>query len=95
MLAPVKEELKNKDIAFVYISSPSSPLTKWQNMVTEILGDHYYLTNEQYSYVMDKIMDSKGVPTYAIYDTDGNQAYKSIGFLGEAVIKDELEKVIK
>lgn len=95
MLAPVKEELKNKDIAFVYITSPSSPVTKWQNMVTEISGDHYYLTNEQYSYVMDKIMDSKGVPTYAIYDTDGNQTYKAIGFPGEAVIKAELEKVIK
>ena len=36
-----------------------------------------------------------GVPTYAIYDTKGAQTYKSIGFSGVEVIKEELEKVMK
>lgn len=94
-MVPVKEELKDKNIAFVYLSSPSSPLDKWQQMVMEIPGNHYYLTNEQFSYIQKKLFESNGVPTYAIYDTAGNRTYKMIGFPGADAIKAELEKNLK
>ena len=90
-MAPLKEELKGRNIKFVYITSPSSPPTTWQEMIKDIDGDHYYLTEEQNHYILDKY-ESPGLPTYAIYNTKGEQTYKSIGFPGLDTIKNEIEK---
>ena len=93
-MKPMKEDMKGKNIQFVYITSPTSPLNTWQEMIKEIDGDHYYLTKEQYSYILNKY-ESEGIPTYAIYDKNGNQTNKTIGFPGVETIREELEKVMK
>ena len=93
-MAPLKEELKGRNIKFVYIASPSSPPTTWQEMIKDIDGDHYYLTEEQNHYILQHF-ESSGIPTYAIYDTKGHQTYKSIGFPGNDVIRKELEAASK
>ena len=93
-MAPMKEQMKSQNVQFVYITSPSSPLSTWQEMIKDIDGDHYYLTNEQYGYILNKY-ESEGIPTYAIYNTKGEQTYKSIGFPGPDTIKNEIEKAQK
>ena len=93
-MAPIKNDLKDKNIQFVYITSPSSPPTTWQEMIKEIDGDHYYLTEEQNHYILNHF-ESVGIPTYAIYDTKGHQTYKNIGFPGTDVIQKELETASK
>ena len=93
-MAPLKEELKGRNIKFVYITSPSSPPTTWLEMIKDIDGDHYYLTEEQNHCILNHF-ESEGIPTYAIYDTKGQQTYKSIGFPGNDVIRKELEKASK
>ena len=93
-MAPMKEQMKGQNVQFVYIASPSSPPTTWQKMITDIDGDHYYLTEEQNHYILSHF-ESEGIPTYAIYDTKGHQTYKSIGFPGNDVIRKELEKASK
>ncbi len=94
LMAPLKEELKGKDIEFVYITSPSSPYEDWKNMIGDIPGNHYYLTKEQYNHLLD-LYHSNGIPTYAIYDASGKQTYTEIGFPGVETIKEEIEKVLK
>ena len=89
-MKPMKEQMKGQNVQFVYLTSPTSPLNTWQEMLKDIDGDHYYLTKEQYNYILDKY-ESDGIPTYAIYDTKGNQTYKNIGFPGNDVIRQELE----
>ena len=93
-MAPLKEQMKGQNVRFIYITSPSSPPTTWQEMIKDIDGDHYYLTEDQYNYILNKY-ESPGIPTYAIYDTKGEQSYKSIGFPGLDTIKNELEKAQK
>ena len=93
-MAPMKEQMKGQNVQFVYIASPSSPPTTWQRMITDIDGDHYYLTEEQNHYILSHY-ESSGIPTYAIYDTKGHQTYKSIGFPGNDVIRKELEAASK
>ncbi|MBO7539779.1 MAG: redoxin family protein [Prevotella sp.] len=94
MMAPWKQELKGKNIQFIYITSSTSPLATWQEMIKNIDGDHYYLTKEQYNYVLQHY-ESEGIPTYAIYDAQGQQTFKTIGFAGLDPIKDAVEKVLK
>ena len=93
-MAPMKEQMKGQNVQFIYIASPSSPPTTWQKMITDIDGDHYYLTEEQNHYILQHF-ESSGIPTYAIYDTKGHQTYKSIGFPGNDVIRKELETASK
>jgi len=93
-MKPMKEEMKGQNVQFVYLTPPSSPLNTWQEMLKDIDGDHYYLTNEQYNYILNKY-ESDGIPTYAIYNTKGEQTFKNIGFPGNDVIRKELEAASK
>ena len=90
-MKPMKEEMKGKNVQFVYITSPSSPLATWQEMIKDIDGDHYYLTKEQYDCILDKY-ESDGIPTYAIYDPQGQMTFKKIGFPDINQFKKEIEK---
>ena len=93
-MKPWKAELKGKNIQFVYITSPTSPLKTWQEMIKDIDGDHYYLTKEQYSYILNHY-DSDGIPTYAVYDTEGNRTFKTIGFQGLDIFKNAVNEALK
>lgn len=90
-MKPMKEQLKGKNIQFVYLTPPSSPLATWQEMIKDIDGDHYYLTKEQYNYILDKY-ESDGIPTYSIYDPQGQMTFKKIGYPDVNQFKKEIEK---
>ncbi|MCF0196326.1 MAG: redoxin family protein [Bacteroidaceae bacterium] len=90
LLKPLKEELRGKDIAYVYISAPSSSIPTWQTMIQEIEGDHYFITPEQYTYILKNIYMSGGIPTYGIYDRQGKMTQTHIGFPGVDTMRKEL-----
>jgi hypothetical protein len=93
-MAPLKEQLKDKNIQFVYITSTSSPYEDWKPMLGDITGNHYYLTKGQWDHLLE-LYQSNGIPTYAIYDADGKLTYSTVGFPGLDKIKEEIEKVLK
>lgn len=94
-MAPYKEELKDKDIVFVYIATTNSPFDSWMDYTREVSGEHFYLTEEQDNYLSEKIWGESGVPKYAIYDANGKLLYKQVGWGGLDVIKPEIEKALK
>lgn len=93
-MKPLKEQMKGKNVQFVYITSPTSPLATWQKMIADIDGDHYYLTKEQYRYILDKY-ESNGIPTYLIYDTKGEHTYKHIGYPNIDKVGEEIGKAMR
>lgn len=92
-MAPMKEELKDKDIVYVYITGETSPKGTWENMIPDIHGEHFRVTDKQWTY-LGNAMGIEGVPTYFVIDREGDIKYKSVGFPGVAKMKEELVKVL-
>ncbi len=92
-MKPIKAEYAGEAVDFVYITSPSSPVETWNTMIKDIAGEHYYLTQEQYKHLLN-MYDSQGIPTYAIYGKDGKLSFKSIGYMGDDVLRKEINKAL-
>lgn len=91
-MVPMKEELKGKDIVYLYITGETSPLKTWENMIPDIHGEHFRVTAAQWKYLCESFKVD-GIPTYLMIDRDGNIKYKETGFPGVDKIKEELLKV--
>jgi thiol-disulfide isomerase/thioredoxin len=90
-ILPMKEEMKGKDVVFLYITGETSPLAKWNTTIPTIHGEHYRLNNAQYGY-LGEVFGIQGIPTYLVCDKQGKQTYKSVGFPGVVTMKAEIEK---
>ena len=89
-IKPVKAELNGK-ANFIYITSSSSPKRAWELTIPDIHGDHYYVTDEQYSTLLNQF-ESQSIPTYVTVDSNGNIVNHYIGYPGNDVIKADLSK---
>ena len=69
-MKPLKEELKDSDIAFVYITNPTSPSDTWNMMIPDIKGEHYRVAQDEWNYFASKFNIS-GIPHYLLVDRDG------------------------
>ena len=90
-MAELKTELKGEPVVFAYLTNPSSPYQMWMEMIKQIPGQHYYLTREQFSYILSELYHSQGIPTYALYAPDGTLAWQHVGYMPT---NDELRKAI-
>ena len=86
----VKNEMHDKGVAFVYITNGSSPEKLWNENIKIIGGEHYYLTKEEWAYVM-KSFGFNGIPSYLFYDTKGAMKNKLTGYPGS----EKMLKMIK
>ena len=87
-ILPVKEALAGK-VNFIYVTGPSSPKKTWEMTIPDIHGDHYYVTEAQYSDLL-KQFESNGIPTYVVVDKEGNVKNKYIGYPGNEVMEEQL-----
>lgn len=92
-MTPMKEELKDKDIIYLYITGETSPIGTWKNMISDIHGEHFRVTEEQWIYLRENF-NIKGVPTYFVIDREGNITYKETGFPGVNVMKEKLMQAL-
>ena len=92
-MVPLKEELKDKDILYLYVAGENSPKDTWKNMIPDIHGEHFRLTSHQWKYLMDKF-NIQGVPTYFIIDRKGNTVYQQTGFPGADTMKKKLTEAL-
>lgn len=92
-MEPMKEQLKDKDIVYIYITGETSPKAKWENMIPDIHGEHFRVTDKQWKY-LNKEFKIQGIPTYLIIDKEGGITYKATGFPGTTKMKKELLKAM-
>ena len=92
-MIPMKEDLKDKDIVYLYITGETSPKGTWENMIPDIHGEHFRVTAEQWKYLMNHFQIS-GIPTYLIIDKQGNKTFQQTGFPGISKMKEELTKAL-
>ncbi|WP_080905521.1 TlpA disulfide reductase family protein [Parabacteroides sp. Marseille-P3160] len=89
-LEPAKQQLKEKGVAFIYLTDYTSPLNTFNFMITGIPGEHFRLTKEQLNSLKQKF-GVNGVPSYLILNKKGEQTYFHVGFEGTQVLTREIE----
>jgi len=90
----VKNKMHGKDIAFVYITNVSSPQKLWEENIKIIGGEHYYLTKDEWKYIMNSF-GFEGIPSYLFYDTKGVMKNKVTAYPGTEKMQKMIEKLIQ
>lgn len=90
----IKGEFGDEDVAFVYITNGSSPQKLWEEKIVGIGGEHYYLTDKQWNYMM-KHFGFDGIPSYLVLDKKGLLVKKFTGFPGNNVVKALIDDLLE
>ena len=88
-----KNDLRNKDVAFVYLTNGSSPRKLWEEKIIGIGDQHYYLTASQWSYVMDHF-GFEAIPSYLLFNKEGLLINKFTAFPGNVKVKDMIKVLL-
>lgn len=90
-IKPLKEEMKDDDVVFVYLTGETSPTGTWNKMVPDIHGHHYRVSDVQWQYWY-KNLEIEGVPTFMIFDKEGKQVARHTGFPGVDAMREAITK---
>jgi len=90
-IKPLKDEMKGKDVVWLYLTGETSPLNTWIQTYPTISGEHYRVSEAQWGYWY-KTYGIEGIPTYMVYDRQGKRLSKSTGFPGVDAMKRNIEK---
>jgi thiol-disulfide isomerase/thioredoxin len=94
-LKPVKEELaaSGKDLVYVFIAGENSPLGTWNNMIPDLHGEHFRLSEAQWNY-LGQHYDLSAVPTYFFIDRKGQIKEKQAGYPGLEKMKQKIHQLV-
>ncbi|MCD9014421.1 TlpA family protein disulfide reductase [Parachryseolinea silvisoli] len=90
-IAPLKDELANENITFVYITDQSSPKKAWSNMIPGIKGEHYRVSKEEWMYLCSKF-NIVGIPHHVLVGKNGEVINPDVRLEGNASLRKELRK---
>ena len=88
----LKSKLQNKGIVFVYITDVSSRKSLWEKKVQGIGGDHYYLSKEQWNYILAHF-DLDAIPNYLLFDKTGVLKGKMKSYPGNDEMLHQLDNL--
>ena len=88
-MKPLKEEFRDKDIVYVYLTSTTSKYDEWKKYITGISGEHYFLTKEQLAGIFQQL-DRNAYPTYAVFSPNGEKVATLTGFRDVEIIREAL-----
>jgi len=88
-IKPLKEELKDEDIVFVYITNQSSPMDTWNMLIPHIKGEHYRVEKDEWNHFVSKFNIS-GIPHYVLVDKNGTVVNDKVYFASSNEILKKL-----
>jgi thiol-disulfide isomerase/thioredoxin len=88
-----KNDFRNKDVAFVYLTNGSSPRKLWEEKIKGIGDEHYYLTAAQWGYIMDHF-GFEYIPSYLLYNKEGVLSQKVTAFPGNDKVKEMINGLL-
>lgn len=89
-IAPLKEEMKDKDVVFLYVTNQTSPEGTWKNAIANIKGEHYRVSTDEWNYLSQKFNIS-GIPHYTLVNKNGEVVKPKMGHLSN----DRLKTILK
>lgn len=87
---PVKKEYAGKDVVFIYLAGDNSLEETWKQMIPDIKGEHYRLSEAQWDAV-GKQLGVNGVPSYVLVDKEGTIKHFHVGFPGVETMKEWID----
>jgi len=90
-IEPVKEEMKGKDVVFLYLTGETSPLDAFMQAYPDISGEHYRVSAAQWKY-WSNTFGIRAIPFYMTFDRQGKQISKYTGFPGVSTVKKDITK---
>lgn len=88
----VKPQIIEKGTVIIYLTDESSPAKDWEEKLSDIGGLHYRLTKDQFEALKIEY-NFKGIPTYMLFDKEGNKVLQESGYPGNDRMLDELSKI--
>lgn len=89
-MKPLKDELKDKGVIFVYLTNGSSSKPLWDSKIKGIGDEQYYLSDGEWDHILNSF-NFTGIPSYLIYNKTGQLIHKFTGFPGIDTIRDMIE----
>ncbi|MES2653058.1 MAG: TlpA disulfide reductase family protein [Bacteroidota bacterium] len=93
-ITPVKEELKDDNIAFVYITNQTSPIESYENSVPAIKGNHVRLSTSEWNRI-SVMFDILGLPHYLLIGKEGQVIENKVSFDGVDELRKKLLNSLK
>ena len=88
----LRESYKDR-VQFVYVTGETSGEETWRQMISEIKGEHYYLTDDQWNGLC-KHLKINSIPSYLLIGRDGEIKKRFTGFPGVDVMRGALETLV-
>lgn len=93
-IAPLKEDMKNENVVFLYITNPTSPEKTWNAKIPNIKGEHYRVSDDEWNYLTQKF-NIAGIPHYVLVNKNGEIVNPKLGFHSNDKIKQLIENQLK
>jgi thiol-disulfide isomerase/thioredoxin len=90
----MQEKFKNKDVAFVYISTDRDE-TAWKNAISslKITGEHFRVNKNVYTQMNDKF-NVQYIPRYVLIDKTGKVVDANAKRPSDAAVAGDIEKLL-
>ncbi len=91
-MAPLKKELEHENVAFVYVTNQSSPLTTYNNRIPAIKGEHFRLSTDEWNVLSSKFQVG-GLPHSVLIDKNGNVIDPDVRQKGPQILKKRFQEL--
>ena len=88
-IKPLKADLADKNIVFVYITNPTSPEKTYNEMIPGIRGEHFRVSKDEWNF-LSQTFNIYGIPHYALVDKNGKIVNRDLMHMEN----DDLKKLL-